>query len=1188
MISVYPDLPNSVAQRITPLAVPYRELFARGHVPQVLGDVREVLAVRAIIENVGGQVPLEDKFRLLDQFFDQDLPDNRCWLPLSIRPRKVVPAHWRLDTLSDFLASLKDESDAGVLLMDRTGAGKTLACLKAFRDCFLPVRDKTRNGDWVPHPLVGHLPIRLPVGLPVPAAKVLGSSGSDNAGLRRRLLRELLIEAGLPVGVDGCHRDGMLAAWDQVDEWTRDSPPILLFVDLNAADHALRPHLATALGRWQAEHGRDRRHRVIVTYRSATGQDDSAVNQLLSLAPWTQVELAPIQPEQAVKYLVAHRQLEWAFCERLQTDPPRRALRIEEESNMLGEFLSNWADHESSLVSTPLLMHLATTLKNGLSGVHTLSDLYGRVIDQTLERDLRPGGRHSAVDWPSLLQSSNGPRAVKVVMTRVSLAILAEGADNTRLRGTLDVSLDELVAGLVQRPEEELNGLRWQGEGPFWGESVYQTEKFGPAYDRAGQDELHQALLEVGLFRREENALAFLHDSLIDYCAGKFALRDYRGPGDPFPKNVLAPEWSAQVVERVLTNPRAWERAAEFLGGTLAPAQLRELALRLLWAPPRPKTEGLASFLHHLLRGRRRKPETGAGLGPLLAELEDCTWRFEGRRYPDAFPSIARHWLRDRLGETPECEAFLEDHETAMNDAGRHWLEADPPPRSPEGRWHRLHRDAHALVQLEDGRIASGGTEGYVVVWSPSRGDSNVVHRHKGEVRFLVALKGGGLASVGDDRHVVVLAPGERLPCVVYHHDSSVTCLIALSNGGLASGDQNGCLKTWTREKGDRAFPRSKGAITCLIELPNDRLAFGTQENGQGVVHVAEVAAGTTIIAHTHAGGVQHLVSWRDGGLVSGGEKGDLRVWPASPTSRLPGPWRDSPVSALTTLSDGSVLAGHDDGSIVWAQIGTAPQIDPNAHAERVTCLIALKDGGWASASRDGMVKVWETIDQPPRTIHDCGGTARCLVPLPGGGLACGGRDGRVAIWRSGDKLAAVVHEHGGERVLALAALAKGGVVSGGQDGKVQAHFPKDSKTATGRAPQKSKPHAFVTADFPRAIRLKNDRWATGHVDGSVRVRSEDGAERLIHTHAGDVTCLVELAAGVIASGGSEGTILVNLGGDRPSLALVTYEPVADLEWRPADAALVASLRDGSVLRVRLRGPNADRWWLAKLRDQTE
>ena len=119
--------------------VDFRRTILRHHVPAVLCDTRNVLAVDSILKGAPGRTSLADRDWLMDQFFLGDEPQARTWFPLTLRPPGSSKGANR-GTLTDLLVRLRQRSSRGVMLTARTGAGKTLAAFKAFRDCFLPVR----------------------------------------------------------------------------------------------------------------------------------------------------------------------------------------------------------------------------------------------------------------------------------------------------------------------------------------------------------------------------------------------------------------------------------------------------------------------------------------------------------------------------------------------------------------------------------------------------------------------------------------------------------------------------------------------------------------------------------------------------------------------------------------------------------------------------------------------------------------------------------------------------------------------------------------------------------------------------------------------------------------------------------------------------------------------------------------
>jgi hypothetical protein len=126
-----------------------RQTFLHRHIAQEVASTREVLALEELKQRVGG-VPLT-----LTSFLYEGLPDlSLLYDPVQVRPlqqhdqdlaatylNKVLPDKAPLDRpkldLTYFLLALDHAHDSGgVLLNARSGAGKTVACLAAFCDCF--------------------------------------------------------------------------------------------------------------------------------------------------------------------------------------------------------------------------------------------------------------------------------------------------------------------------------------------------------------------------------------------------------------------------------------------------------------------------------------------------------------------------------------------------------------------------------------------------------------------------------------------------------------------------------------------------------------------------------------------------------------------------------------------------------------------------------------------------------------------------------------------------------------------------------------------------------------------------------------------------------------------------------------------------------------------------------------------
>ena len=104
------------------------------------------------------------------------------------------------------------------------------------------------------------------------------------------------------------------------------------------------------------------------------------------------------------------------------------------------------------------------------------------------------------------------------------------------------------------------------------------------------------------------------------------------------------------------------------------------------------------------------------------------------------------------------------------------------------------------MAALPDGRLASAGDDGRVLVWDPAAPGAGPVElgRHNGAVSAVAALPDGRLASAGDDDRVRLWdvqssSPGSLLACSAY------TLATSLSSSGvrLFIGHAWGGISCW-------------------------------------------------------------------------------------------------------------------------------------------------------------------------------------------------------------------------------------------------------------------------------------------------------------------------------------------------------------------------------------------------------
>ena len=164
-----------------------------------------------------------------------------------------------------------------------------------------------------------------------------------------------------------------------------------------------------------------------------------------------------------------------------------------------------------------------------------------------------------------------------------------------------------------------------------------------------------------------------------------------------------------------------------------------------------------------------------------------------------------------------------------------------------------------------------------------------------------------------------------------------------------------------------------------------------------------------------------------------------------------------SPVLSLTVLVDLRLASGGEDGNIaVWPEEGTR-ELVILAHGTPVLSLAVLADGRLASGGEDGKIKLWPKngTGEPSVLLH--GSPVLSLAVLGDGWLASGGEDGSIRLWPKNGMGKPLVLLHGGP-VLSLAVLADGRLASGGEDGNIKL-WPKNGRDPPVVLPQRSPVH---------------------------------------------------------------------------------------------------------------------------------
>lgn len=265
------------------------------------------------------------------------------------------------------------------------------------------------------------------------------------------------------------------------------------------------------------------------------------------------------------------------------------------------------------------------------------------------------------------------------------------------------------------------------------------------------------------------------------------------------------------------------------------------------------------------------------------------------------------------------------------------------------------------LQPLADGRVASGGRDGAIRVWSRDGMSHTRLDGHAQSVLGLAQVDPHRLASVSRDRSLRWwnLATG-RCERQVVAHDAAALCVVRLSHGRLATGGADRTVALWN-------------------------------DDGVELVRLAG-----------HTGWVWSLAAVDDDTLASAGEDGDVKLWNLREARCRATIATDRPLRAVAAKRDGDsvVLAAGDDAGRVRLWRLANGTIEPLAvfvaHDAAVRRLRWLADGSLASCGEDYRVRVW----RDGLCIHEAAHTnfATDVAEVADGRLLSCGYDGRIVV----------------------------------------------------------------------------------------------------------------------------------------------------------------------------------------------